>query len=65
MHRPAVRCEVRRKYLGLNWYVSDNAKFVVDWDNTQFQGGAKTPAEVSVGNREAENIVFCRAQVVY
>jgi phosphate-selective porin OprO/OprP len=51
--------------VGLNWYVSDNAKFVVNWDNTQFQGGAKVPAEILAGNREAENILLLRAQVVY
>jgi phosphate-selective porin OprO/OprP len=51
--------------LGANWYWSDNAKFVVNWDNTEFQGGAKTPAELAAGHREAENIVFLRAQVIY
>jgi phosphate-selective porin OprO/OprP len=50
---------------GLNWYVSDNGKFVVNWDNTQFQGGAKTPTELAAGHREAENVLFLRAQVVY
>ncbi len=50
---------------GVNWYWSDNGKFVVNWDNTQFMGGAKTPAEVAAGHREAENILFLRAQVVY
>jgi phosphate-selective porin OprO/OprP len=51
--------------LGANWYWSDNAKFVVNWDNTEFQGGAKTPAELAAGHREAENIFFLRAQVLY
>jgi phosphate-selective porin OprO/OprP len=50
---------------GLNWYVSDNGKFVVNWDHTEFQGGAKTPPELGAGHREAENIVLVRAQVVY
>jgi len=50
---------------GATWYVSDNAKFNVNWDNTQFQGGAKTANELLAGHREAENIVFLRAQVVY
>src|SRR5580658_5146059 len=51
--------------LGTNWYWSDNAKFVINWDHTEFQGGASTPAEVAIGHREAENILFLRAQVVY
>jgi phosphate-selective porin OprO/OprP len=51
--------------LGANWYWSDNAKFVINWDHTEFQGGASTPAEVAIGHREAENIIFLRAQVVY
>jgi phosphate-selective porin OprO/OprP len=51
--------------LGANWYWSDNAKFVVNWDHTEFQGGAKTAPEVAIGHREAENILLLRAQVVY
>jgi phosphate-selective porin OprO/OprP len=50
---------------GANWYWSDNAKFVVNWDHTEFQGGASTPSELAIGHREAENIVLLRAQVVY
>jgi phosphate-selective porin OprO/OprP len=51
--------------VGLNWYWSDNAKFVVNWDHTEFQGGASTGPETLAGHREAENIVLGRAQVVY
>jgi phosphate-selective porin OprO and OprP len=50
---------------GLNWYLSDNGKLVVNWDHTEFQGGAKTTPELSIGHREAENIILLRAQVVY
>jgi phosphate-selective porin OprO/OprP len=50
---------------GLNWYWCDNAKFVVNWDHTEFQGGAKTAPELLALHREAENIVLLRAQVVY
>jgi phosphate-selective porin OprO/OprP len=50
---------------GVNWYLSDNGKFVVNWDHTEFQGGAKTAPELSAGHREAENIILVRAQVVY
>jgi phosphate-selective porin OprO/OprP len=51
--------------LGLNWYLSDNAKLVFDWDHTEFQGGAKTAPELLAQHREAENIWLMRAQVVY
>jgi phosphate-selective porin OprO/OprP len=50
---------------GLNWYWSDNAKFVANLDHTEFKGGASTAPEVAIGHREAENIVLLRAQVVY
>jgi phosphate-selective porin OprO/OprP len=50
---------------GLNWYWSDNAKFVVDWEHTEFRAGAKTPAEIAIGHREAENAFLLRAQIVY
>jgi phosphate-selective porin OprO/OprP len=51
--------------LGLNWYISDNAKLAFDWDHTEFQGGAKTAPELQAQHREAENIWLMRAQVVY
>lgn len=50
---------------GLNWYWSDNAKLVVNWDHTEFKGGTTTAPELAAGHREAENIVLLRAQVVY
>jgi phosphate-selective porin OprO/OprP len=50
---------------GLNWYWSDNAKFVANLDHTEFQGGTSTAPELAIGHREAENIVLLRAQVVY
>jgi phosphate-selective porin OprO/OprP len=51
--------------VGLNWYLSDNAKLVVNWDHTAFQGGGNTGPEKLAGHREAENIILARAQVVY
>ncbi|HXX69314.1 MAG TPA: porin [Polyangiaceae bacterium] len=51
--------------LGINWYWSDNAKFQVNWDHTEFMGGASTAPELAIGHREAENIILVRAQVVY
>jgi phosphate-selective porin OprO and OprP len=60
----SVRGATEETY-GINWYWSDNAKFVVNWDHTDFQGGAKTGPELAAGHREAENIILGRAQVVY
>jgi len=51
--------------VGLNWYWSDNAKFVLNWDHTDFQGGAKTAPELLIGHRESENVWLLRAQIVY
>jgi phosphate-selective porin OprO and OprP len=51
--------------LGANWYWSDNGKFVVNWDHTEFQGGARTAPELAIGHREAENLFLFRAQVLY
>lgn len=51
--------------VGLNWYLSDSAKLVLNWDHTEFQGGAKTAPELLAQHREAENIWLMRAQVVY
>ncbi|HEX3772633.1 MAG TPA: porin [Polyangiaceae bacterium] len=52
--------------VGINWYWSDNAKFVVNWDHTEFQGGAMANGpEALAGHREAENLFLGRAQVVY
>ena len=51
--------------IGVNWYYSDNAKFVFNWDHTEFQGGASTAPEVAIGHREAENVILLRAQLLY
>ena len=50
---------------GVNWYYSDNAMFVLNWDHTEFQGGAKSTPELAIGHREAENLMLLRAQLVY
>lgn len=44
---------------GVNWYLSNNAKFSVDYELTSFDGGA------SKGDRPEEKVVIARAQVSF
>ncbi len=45
--------------LGLNWYVTRNIKYVLDYEETRFVGGA------SSGNRQTERILFLRGQIAF
>jgi phosphate-selective porin OprO/OprP len=45
--------------LALNWYLSKNTKFAVDYEQTKFDGGAAD------GDRPDENLVLARVQVAY
>lgn len=45
--------------LGLNWYLNRNLRLVLDYERTQFEGGAAT------GDREDENILFSRFQIAF
>lgn len=45
--------------VGVNWYVSRNVKFVLDYDRTTFTGGDAS------GDRPDENVVSARAQVAW
>jgi phosphate-selective porin OprO and OprP len=59
--------------LGLNWYLNKDIKFVLDYDQTHFEGGAgytiaattKTPAHYHVQDREAEEVVIGRVQIAF
>ncbi|HEX5035991.1 MAG TPA: porin [bacterium] len=44
---------------GVNWYLNDNVKFVLDFEHTLFHGGAKT------GNRQSENALQTRLQLYF
>lgn len=44
---------------GVNWYLSGNAKFSVDYEQTTFDGGAAT------GDRPDEKVIIARAQVAF
>jgi len=43
----------------LNWYVTRNVRYVVNFEQTKFEGGAVT------GNRETETMIFFRAQLAF
>lgn len=45
--------------VGVNWYLNRNAKFTVDYEQTDFDGGAST------GDRKSEKIIFSRLQISY
>lgn len=45
--------------VGINWYWNRNVKLNLDYENTQFSGGAKG------GDREEENALFSRLQVAF
>jgi phosphate-selective porin OprO/OprP len=44
---------------GVNWYLSSNARFSLDYEQTAFDGGAST------GDRPDEKVVIARAQVAF
>ena len=45
--------------VGVNWYLNRNAKLTVDYEQTDFAGGATT------GDRKSEKIIFSRLQINY
>lgn len=45
--------------VGVNWYLNRNAKLTVDYEQTDFEGGAST------GDRKQEKIIFSRLQISY
>jgi phosphate-selective porin OprO and OprP len=45
--------------VGLNWYINRNVKYVIDFEQTRFIGGAVG------GNREKENSIISRIQLGY
>lgn len=51
--------EARAWAVGLNWYLNNNVKFAVDYEQTDFDGGS------AKGDREDEKVIFSRFQVAF
>jgi len=45
--------------LGFNWYLNKNVRFYLDYEQTEFEGGATS------GDREDESLVFSRFQISF
>ncbi|MBI1807494.1 MAG: hypothetical protein HYR76_10640 [Ignavibacteria bacterium] len=45
--------------IGIDWYLNSNFKFVIDYEQTSFQGGSVG------GNRQDERVIFTRYQISY
>lgn len=51
--------EAKQFTVGINWYLNPNAKFVLNYDRTWFDGGAAN------GDRHTEDLVVGRVQLVF
>ncbi|HKH47478.1 MAG TPA: porin [Thermoanaerobaculia bacterium] len=45
--------------VGLNWYLNRNLKLMLDYERTEFEGGA------AAGDREDENVLLSRFQIAF
>ncbi|HUK01099.1 MAG TPA: porin, partial [Steroidobacteraceae bacterium] len=58
---PAVSARSARAFgVGLNWYLNQNIKWMLDFERTRFEGGA--PADA---NRADENAFLTRFQLIF
>jgi phosphate-selective porin OprO/OprP len=51
--------------VGLNWYLNKNLRVMLDYERTQFDGGATGAAAGSIADRVPEKILFSRFQISY
>lgn len=57
---PASSAEAADEWgVGFNWYLNRNVRIYLDYERTEFEGGA------SSGDREDENIFFSRFQIAF
>jgi phosphate-selective porin OprO/OprP len=63
----AAAQEAREWGVGLNWYLNKNIKLVLDYEQTEFDGGAGAPTTTgyNVKNRETEQVIITRAQFAF
>ncbi|HVM61794.1 MAG TPA: porin [Verrucomicrobiae bacterium] len=60
--------DAREWEVGLNWYLNRNVKWVFDYEETDFNGGAGTPngtTGYNIRNRETERAALTRIQLLY
>jgi phosphate-selective porin OprO/OprP len=59
--------DAREWGVGLNWYLNRNVKWVFDYEQTDFNGGAgtETSSTFHIENRPTERIAFSRIQVLF
>ena len=65
---PTASVQEEREWgIGLNWYLNRNVKLVLDYEQTEFDGGAGAVVGTAykVKNRQTEQTVFTRAQVTF
>jgi phosphate-selective porin OprO/OprP len=58
---PAVSASMARAWaVGFNWYLNRNVKWIIDFERTQFEGGAAGGKD-----RETENAILTRIQIYF
>lgn len=59
--------EARQWGVGVNWYLNKNVKLVLNYEQTEFDGGAGTTVAptYNVQNRQIERILLTRAQFTF
>jgi phosphate-selective porin OprO/OprP len=55
--------EAREWGVGINWYLNKNVKAVLDYEQTDFDGGAANGSLVA--NRPTEKVIFTRLQLAF
>jgi phosphate-selective porin OprO and OprP len=49
--------------VALNWYLNQNLRWILEYDQTRFTGGAGTGT--AIANRATENAVLTRFSLVF
>ena len=65
---PTAQAQEAREWgVGLNWYLNRNVKWLVDFEQTSFDGGAgnNTTTPLTVTDRQRERVIFTRVQLQF